>query len=98
MRKRYRVLIFAALVAALIAPVGLALSVPTVPAGALSAHPVAVPFATAAVTVPAVTVPVALLVGSAASGFLPQEGFDAAGLLMVGTVLFGLAAVIRKAI
>jgi hypothetical protein len=95
MRKRYRVLVFAALAAALIAPVGLALSVGTVPAVAQSPHPVVAPFATAAL---AVTTPMVWHVGATASGSVLQQGFDAAGLLMVGTVLFGLAAVVRKAI
>jgi hypothetical protein len=96
MRKRYRVLVFAALAAALIAPMGLALSVGTVPAITQPPHPVGVaPFATAAL---AVTAPVVWHAASAASGSGLQQGFDAAGLLMVGTMLFGLAAVVRKAI
>jgi hypothetical protein len=47
-----------------------------------------VPTATAAVIVPA-------MVGDVMS--VPQPQFEAARLVMVGTVLFGLAAVIRKA-
>jgi hypothetical protein len=99
MRKRYRVLVFAVLVAALVAPVGLALSLgssPSIgqtPSIAQTPHPLAAPFAAGVVTAPLI-----LQVRDAASASVPQQGFDAAGLLMVGTVLFGLAAVIRKAI
>jgi hypothetical protein len=48
-----------------------------------------VPTAAAAVIVPTV-----VREGSS----LPQAQFDAARLLMVGTMLFGLAAIVRKAI
>ena len=93
MRKRYRVMAFAALVAALVAPVGLALSLGAVPSIAPTLHPVAAPFVTVAVMAP-VVVPIR----DAASASVIQQAFDAAGLLMVGTMLFGLAAVVRKAI
>jgi hypothetical protein len=75
MRKRYRVLLFAALVAALVVPVGFALS--------LDATPVATQFAHSGVSMPAA---------------LPSWSMpDAAKLFFVGTVLFGLAAAVRKA-
>jgi hypothetical protein len=73
MRKRYRVLFLAALAAALVVPVGFALSLDSTPMTAKfmrSASPVVLP-----------------------SGPMP----DAAKLFFVGTVLFGLAAAVRKA-
>jgi hypothetical protein len=74
MRKRYRVLLFAALVAALVVPVGFALS--------LDSTPVATHFVHSAVVTPAV---------------LPSWSMpDAAKLLVVGSVLFGLAAAVKK--
>ncbi len=72
MRKRYRVLLFAALVAGFMAPVGYALSIESAPWIGQAFHPASAPSA--------------------------LQGFDAAGLLLVGTGLFGLAAVIRKSI
>jgi len=78
MRKRYRVLILAALVAALVVPVGFALSLePPRP----STHPS---------TTSATVSPVSALA-------LLQPVPDAAKLLMVGTMLFGLAAFVRRA-
>ncbi|MGH9141704.1 MAG: hypothetical protein ACRD2I_11275 [Vicinamibacterales bacterium] len=74
MRKRYRVLLFAALVAALVVPVGFALSLDSTPLATQLVHS-------------AVTTPVAL-----PSWTMP----DAAKLLVVGSVLFGLAAAVRK--
>jgi hypothetical protein len=74
MRKRYRVLLFAALVAALVVPVGFALS--------LDSTPVATHFVHSAVVTPSV---------------LPSWSMpDAAKLLVVGSVLFGLAAAVKK--
>jgi hypothetical protein len=72
MRKGYRVLLFAALVAGFMAPVGFALSLESAPWIGQAFHPVGAPSA--------------------------LQGFDAAGLLLVGTGLFGLAAVVRKTI
>jgi hypothetical protein len=74
MRKRYRVLFLAALVAALVVPVGFALS--------LDSTPVTSKFMRSAVASPAVS-----------SWSMP----DGAKLFFVGTVLFGLAAAVRKA-
>jgi TRAP-type C4-dicarboxylate transport system permease small subunit len=75
MRNRYRVLFLAALVAALVVPVGFALS--------LDSTPVTSTFMRSAVASPAV---------------LPSWSMpDGAKLFFVGTVLFGLAAAVRKA-
>jgi hypothetical protein len=74
MRKRYRVLLLAALVAALVVPVGFALSIDSTPMTSRFAHPVVSP------------------------AILPSWSMpDAAKLFFVGSVLFGLAAAVRKA-
>src|SRR4051812_15390603 len=99
MRKRYRVLMLAAIVAALVVPVGYALSVESstpilthaqyvVPAGSAAVIPVA------AVVVAA---PSTVHVSSAAPATLVPLS-DAAKLFGIGTLLFGLAAFVRKAI
>lgn len=72
MRKRYRVLLLAALVAALVVPVGFALSLDS---------PIATQFVHASMVTPA---------------SLPFAMSGAAKLLGVGTLLFGLAAALRK--
>ena len=77
MRKRYRVLILAALVAALGVPVGFALSLDTAPVATQFIH-------------------VGLLPGATAPPALPWSMPDAAKLLGVGTLLFGLAAAVKK--
>jgi hypothetical protein len=77
MRKRYRVLLLAALVAALVVPFGFALSVDSAPVATI-VHTSMIPGAVPAPTVPW-TMP------------------DAAKLFGVGTLLFGLAAAVRKA-
>jgi hypothetical protein len=105
MRKRYRVLIFAALVAALVVPVGYALSVESTPTATHAAAGYAavatagsvsiVPTAAAA----AVVAPMAVHVSSdapLASALRPVS--DATKLFGIGTLLIGLAAVVRKAI
>src|SRR5262245_17263025 len=98
MRKRYRILIFAALVAALVVPVGYALSVesPT-PARTMAGYATVAPVH-AMSGVPAASIvaaPVAIHVGSAvpaaSSSVLPSLS-DAAILFGIGTLLFGLAA------
>jgi hypothetical protein len=73
MRKRYRVLLLATLVAALVVPVGFALSLES-PAPRVSSA--------VAPTTP----------------MLPYSLPDSAKLFIVGTVLFGLAAFVRKAV
>jgi hypothetical protein len=74
MRKRYRVLFLAALVAAMVVPVGFALS--------LDSTPVATQFVHSAVVSPTIL----------PSWTMP----DAAKLFVVGSVLFGLAAALKK--
>jgi hypothetical protein len=74
MRKRYRVLILAALVAALVVPVGFALSLES--------------------PTPRVRTSSATVVDAAALlGPVP----DSAKLMIIGTMLFGLAAFVRRA-
>jgi len=103
MRKRYRVLFFAALVAALVVPVGYALSVESTPSAvAPHARYAVVPTAAVATALPtaaasAVSAPIVVRTG--ASSAVPFfEVPDAAKLFAIGTVLFGLAAAVRKAI
>jgi hypothetical protein len=80
MRKRYRVLLLAALVAALVVPVGFALSIDSTPvATQLLVHP-------------------GMLPGAAPAPALPWTMPGSAKLFAVGTLLFGLAAVVRKTI
>jgi hypothetical protein len=84
-RKRFRVLLLAAVVAAFIVPVGFALSLDPAP----HAH------AGTATTTAAGVVPVMLVAGNSSLAlFEPLP--DAAKLLLVGTTLFGLAAAVRK--
>ena len=102
MRKRYRVLVFAALVAALVVPVGYALSVESTPAVTTYTHyaavvPTAASVASTAATA-AVAAPVAIRTASSPSPSPVSQVPDAAKLLGIGTVLFGLAAAVRKAI
>ncbi len=92
MRKRYRVSLLAALGAACIAPVGFA-SIESVPSVKQAVQSVVTSNSARIVTTPA-----DWHLRDAASAALPQPGFDAAGLVMVGSVLFGLAAIIRKAV
>jgi hypothetical protein len=97
MRKRYRVLMFASLVAALVVPVGYALSVEsTTPVASPARYVAVVPAASAAAVVAA---PMTILVDSSApAGGALAPASDAAKLLGIGTLLFGLAAFVRKAI
>jgi len=100
MRKRYRVLVLAAIAAALIVPVGFALSLesmPATPQARYAAVPPAVSvMPTAAVA--ALAAPASIQILSPVGGSLFDTVPDAAKLLCVGTVLFGLAAVVRKAL
>ncbi|HMF99139.1 MAG TPA: hypothetical protein VKE96_32790 [Vicinamibacterales bacterium] len=99
MRKRYRVFFFAALVAALVVPVGYALSVESMP-GISQGHYAAAPAVAADVTTPAatsVTAPIIFRVGEPATSTSPLQVSDAAKLAGIGAILFGLAAVVRKA-
>ena len=101
MRKRYRILVFAALVAALVVRVGYALSVESLPGSTSQAQHAAVP-TVAAADVPAaaattVTAPIIFRLGAPATSTSPLEVPDAAKLAGIGAILFGLAAVVRKA-
>jgi hypothetical protein len=95
MRKRYRILVFAALVAALAVPVGYAVSLESTPVAPVQTHardhglgPVAVAAALAPITHR----------GDDRSPAYPDHPVpDAAKLLGVGTILFGLAAALRRA-
>ena len=92
MRKRYRVLILAALVAALVVPVGYALSIDSRPKPAHARYDM-VPADVHVVAAPVMVPHVAETTPEILS---PMS--DATKLLCIGTVLFGLAAAVRKAI
>ena len=98
MRKRYRVLVFAALVAALVVPVGYALSIDSKPKPKTTHARYEVMPATAAnvVAAPVMLPHMTTVADTSASEMVPM--FDAAKLLCIGTVLFGLAAALRKAV
>jgi hypothetical protein len=85
-------LLSVALILAFVVPIGFVLSLESVPSLAQGIYPVTAPVATAVVALPS-----SVRVGRAAFEF-HEEGLDAAGLLTVGTMLFGLAAVIRRAV
>ena len=91
-RKRYRVLVLASLLAALVVPVGFALSLES-GAGRRSAMPetVAAPAGLAAAVVVA---PQSVVTDATRS--LSYRLPDAAKLFIVGSVLIGLAAAVRK--
>ena len=91
MRKRYRVLLLAAMVAALVVPVGFALSLES-PATRTQASYGAVA-ATTAVTASVLATP-----GHAGPAAVLPPANDTAKLLLVGTILLGLAAFVRKAV
>lgn len=103
MRKRHRVLIFVALVAALVVPVGYALSVESpAPARVRAGYATDIP-ARALSEIPAVSVvatPVTISLNGAASA-APSSALpfasDSVKLFGIGTLLFGLAAFVRKA-
>jgi len=91
MRKRYRVLLLAAIVAAVIVPLGFALSLESTPLAARTRSAEVVTTSTTATMLPLPT--------REAPGF--AEFFkpvpDGAKLFFVGTVLFGLAAALKRA-
>ena len=91
MRKRYRILTFAALVAALAVPVGYAVSLESAPF-TTRAHARA-----GSVAAAAVVAPIALRNSDRPSTHPDYPVPDAAKLLGVGTILFGLAAALRRA-
>jgi hypothetical protein len=90
MRTSYRVFILAVLVALLVTPLWFETSVEPTPSIAQRFEALLVPTATAAV----IAAPAVVFEASST----PQPQFDAAKLVMVGTMLFGLAAVVRKTI
>ena len=93
MRKRYRVLILAALVAALVVPVGYALSIDSRPKPTHARYDM-VP----AANVHVVAAPVMMPHVANTTPEILSPMSDATKLLCIGTVLFGLAAAVRKAI
>jgi hypothetical protein len=100
MRKRYRVLILAAVAAALIVPVGFALSLESAPVTPQARYAAALPAAESVIPTAAATAlaaPISTHLVSPA-GSLFEAVPDAAKLFCVGTVLFALAAAVRKAI
>jgi hypothetical protein len=97
MRKRYRVLIFAALVAALVVPVGYALSIDSRTKTTNARYEV-IPATAANVVAAPVMMPHATDLVDPTSDSRMSPMSDAAKLLCVGTVLFGLAAALRKAV
>jgi len=100
MRKRYRVLFFAALVAALVVPVGYALSIESAPGAGTARHAaLAVPaVAPAAQTPAAAPVTAPIVTRTSATVLSSLQVSDAAKLFGIGAVLFGLAAAVRKAV
>ena len=99
LRKRYRVIIFAAIVAAVIVPVGFALSPDSVPSpepfGRLS-NVVAYTALVAPIVVPVVPVPGGEASSATSLTQLPVS--DSVKLLFVGSVFLGLAAAVRRAV
>ena len=89
MRKRIRILLFAALVAAIVVPVGFALSLETGERSASAVHTV-VPMAQVRMTHSPI-----LASTTAAVTALPEVP-EGAKLLLIGTALFGLAAAMRR--
>jgi hypothetical protein len=106
MRKRYRVLLLAAVVAAFVVPVGFALSLESSSPSARLRHlPVSsvtgigsVDAATTASAAVTSSVLVSTAAVDAPAAVVGRSVPDAAKLLLVGTMLFGLAAAVRKAI
>lgn len=88
MRKRVRILILAALVAAVAVPVGFALSLDTTRRAASSREHLRVPAGD-------IVLPQSAILASSSFYRLPRVP-DGAKLLMVGAVLFGLAAAMRR--
>ncbi len=91
MRKRYRVLVLAAIVGAIIVPLGFALSFET-ESGAF-APPPGIVAATRSTTVVS---SVLISAGDPPARAVVHSVPDGAKLLFVGTMLFGLAAAVRK--
>jgi len=92
MRKRYRVLVLAAIVASFIVPVGFALSLES---GAATPP---VQYAAAAPAVRAASGPALVAVGQSAAPLVPHTVPESAKLFVLGTALFGVAAAVRRSI
>jgi hypothetical protein len=88
MRKRVRILVFAAIVAAVVVPVGFALSLDPYTTGS--------DVAPSSVVASSGAAPLMVDSGAALAPFLSTVP-DAAKLLVVGTMLFGIAAAVRRA-
>jgi hypothetical protein len=95
MRKRYLVLLLAALVAALVVPVGFALSLESATRAAHANRAVAGAASSVVTDMTALSASALATVGSVP---IARSVPDSAKLLLVGTVLLGLAAIVRKAI
>ena len=92
MRKRYRVLVLAAIVAGFIVPFGFALSLES------GAPTPAVRYAAGVPAVRVTSGPALVAVGQSAAPLIPHTVPDGAKLFALGTALFGLAAAVRRAI
>jgi hypothetical protein len=89
---------FAALVAALVVPVGYALSVESTPASTQARHAAIVPVAPRGVPAAAVVAAPITIPGDVVRELpIVHSVSDAAKLFGIGAVLFGLAAAVRKA-
>jgi hypothetical protein len=99
MRKRYRVLIIAAFVAALVVPVGYALSLePQTPTAKIARSAFVSAPSAAVVASPMMVHASTAAVAPSAPSVLPIPAVpDAGKLLLVGTILFGLSALVRRA-
>ena len=97
MRKRFRVMILAAIVAAVVVPVGFALSLDSAPAGVVAHARAAVAPSSPIVALGSPTVKFAAPMIGSVSPLLPMIP-DGARLFFAGTVLFGLAAVLKKTV
>lgn len=93
-RKRFRVLLLAAIVAAVVVPVGFALSLESRPPAAQSLRTQTVVAAKA----PAPALAPMMIGDSSPSAAIRPVMSDAAKLFFVGGILFGLAAAVRKTI
>lgn len=89
MRKRFRVLILAAIVAAVVVPVGFALS--------LDSGPVVTNLTPSPASIVASSSAAPVVVNPGGGMPLMPDIPDGAKLFAVGTMLFGLAAAVRKA-
>jgi hypothetical protein len=94
MRKRYRVLLLAAIVAALVVPVGFALS----PGDSIARGAGAPPAAAATVATSTLATSTVIARREPAGAVVAVPLPDGAKLFLVGSVLFGLAALVRKTV